>query len=514
MGVDVDVDVDVAVCERPKASKQIGQTSTSCLQKFTIHFRRPDKLKQNKDTPYKGQYGFDWLRDEYIYPMETVFYDEYTSKPDPNSPGNWYIPISPLNKTIELCINPKKLKEDYLKAVPHQIKPHSQDYYPAWLSIFACNVQGDNADAGSKLHEDGVYLDLQLDEIDKIIDDETEIFFEPSDPCLKITPEKISISEFLKTSRKDRELNGDTHKPVIYYYLLENAVKIICQGDTLKQHGKIKVFAKRGPTKIEVGRLMVYKNNQIGKANIVVVNVITEDYNNKKVIPQSHLSFKDLYNYQSFNQAMIKVEIKAIEDFDLVDLKNKDNDIISFLRDAKNINYSDSIVSDPENPEQSLTGGNLILRRLSALYKKYGKHAPKGKIGLNGEEHHNTYLFLTAIESQRALGLTYSDEKENDVLEWGNVSMIFKDSLTNDRTVIHETGHSFSLYHTFDKSSLHVFQLGYTDNVMDSTQYLDPTIIDNDARSNNRYIKKMHSFYKWQWDIIRKDKSIEYNEKK
>ena len=498
--------MDVDVCKFPKSSQQIGQTSTSCLQKFTIHFRRPDKLKQNNDAPYKGQYGFDWLRDEYIYPMKKVVYDEVSS----------YDPVR-LDKFTELCTKPINLRQEYLKEVEppgKKFQIHGQDYYPAWLSIFACNVQGNNADAGSDMHKDGVYLDLQLDEIDKIIDDETEIFFEPSDPCLKITPEKISISEFLKTKREDRILDKNIEQPKIYYYKLENAVKVICQGDTLKEHGQIKVFAKLGATEIEVGRLMVYKNNQIGKANIVVVNVITEDYNNKKVIPQSHLSFKDLYNYQSFNQAMIKVEIKAIEDFDLVDLKNKDNDIISFLRDAKNINYSDSIVSDPENPEQSLTGGNLILRRLSALYKKYGKHAPKGKIGLNGEEHHNTYLFLTAIESQRALGLTYSDEKENDVLEWGNVSMIFKDSLTNDRTVIHETGHSFSLYHTFDKSSLHVFQLGYTDNVMDSTQYLDPTIIDNDARSNNRYIKKMHSFYKWQWDIIRKDKSIEYNEKK
>ncbi|KES14527.1 hypothetical protein GASC598B02_003200, partial [Gilliamella apicola SCGC AB-598-B02] len=58
----------MAVCNFPQTSSPIGQASTSCLQRFTIHFRRPAKLKQNKNAPYKGEYGFDWLRDEYIYP--------------------------------------------------------------------------------------------------------------------------------------------------------------------------------------------------------------------------------------------------------------------------------------------------------------------------------------------------------------------------------------------------------------------------------------------------------------
>ena len=57
----------MAVCNFPQTSPQIGQASTPCLRKFTIHFRRPAKLKQKKGAPpYKGEYGFDWLRDEYI----------------------------------------------------------------------------------------------------------------------------------------------------------------------------------------------------------------------------------------------------------------------------------------------------------------------------------------------------------------------------------------------------------------------------------------------------------------
>ena len=143
----------MVVCNFPQTSPPIGQASTSCLRKFTIHFRRPEKLKQKKGATYKGEYGFDWLRDEYIYPIEKVFYDNCDESIDPIT----------IKDYCELCIDHKDLKLDYLNEdIINPIKPHGQDYYPAWLSIFACNVQGNNADAGSEMHKDGVYLDLQL----------------------------------------------------------------------------------------------------------------------------------------------------------------------------------------------------------------------------------------------------------------------------------------------------------------------------------------------------------------
>jgi len=375
----------MAICSFPKTSSLIGKASTSCLRRFTIHFRRPDTLKQKQNAPYKGEYGFDWLRDEYIYPIEKIKYDNHLT--------NARKKIK--NKILPLCLKPKKLKEEYKKDVENPIKPYEQDYYPAWLSIFACDVQGNNADAGSELHKDGVYLDLQLDEIDEIINDGTEIFFKTSDPCLKITPNKIAISEFLNTSKEKRKLNEKIGKPEIHFYKLENAVKIICQGDTLKEHGQIKVFAKLGSTEIEVGQLMVYQNDIIGKANIFVVNVITKyDNNNNKIIPQSHPSLDNLFNSQSFNQAMIKVEIKAIEDFDLFALKEKEEDVKKFLDDINNSIFVD---------ENSRTQPSVVRNNLCDLYNHYGKHKPKDNISINDEGHYNTYLLFT-----------------NKVIEWKN----------------------------------------------------------------------------------------------
>ena len=506
----------------PRASSLIGQTSTSCMRKFTIHFRRPKNLKQKKDAPpYKGEYGFDWLRDEYIYPIKWVFYDQVY---DMNNP-------LPINKYKELSLNPKNLKTEYLKGIIDPIKPHGHDYYPAWLSIFACDVQGNNADAGSDMHKDGVYLDLQLDEIDKIIDDETEIFFEPSDPCLKITPEKISIKKFLKTKKKKRELHRRTHKPVINYYLLENAVKIICQGDTLKKTGKINVIAKLGQCKSEVGQLMVYENDKIGKANIVVVNVITKDTNNQKVIPQTHPSLNDLYNNQSFNQALIKVNIKVTENFDLVALynKTKDKNIIDFLNDILDTNYITSQKPDLNNPPNTIDAASDIHERLVDLYQKYGKNTPKDNKKIHDEGHYNTYLLFIDVQPRTYGGETYGiadlrqAPKDKNKFEWGNIFIIYQKGLKDDHTIVHEAAHTFTLPHTFANvdynvnptlNNKHVFYYGYTENYMD---YIRLRVKDKkgyDKIVDSEYKGKMYSFFKWQWDLMRKDeKSIKLPKK-
>ena len=503
----------MVVCNFPQTSSPIGQASTSCLQRFTIHFRRPAKLKQNKNAPYKGEYGFDWLRDEYIYPIQKVAYDEVILK-------------QTIDKFVELCIDHKDLKLEYMNEdITNPIKPHCQDYYPAWLSIFASKVKGENADAGSEMHKDGVYLDLQLDEIDTIIPDGTKIIFKPSDPCLKITPKKISIKKFLKTSIKKRPINSDTNnKQEISYYLLENAVKIMCQGGTLKKPGKINVIAKLGQCKSEVGQLMVYENDKIGKANIVVVNVITKDTNNQKVIPQTHPSLNDLYNNQSFNQAMIKVNIKVTENFDLVALynKTKDKDIIDFLNDILDTNYTDSKRTDPNNPLETIYASGDIKRRLIDLYEKYGKNTPKDNKKIHDEGHYNTYLlFIDVKPTSKGASTTLGSadlRKDNTKYEWGNIFVIYKKGLTDEHTIVHEAAHTFTLPHTFESfldykknptlNNKYRFHRGYTENYMDYAQHVD--LSQNNKVGKNKYYRQMYSFFKWQWKLMRDDKkSIE-----
>ena len=507
--MDVDVDVDVGVCTFPKSSQQIGQTSTSCLRKFTIHFRRPDTLKEKSNYIYRGEYGFDWLRDEYIYPMEKVDVDFKSIK-------NFVY----FNKAVPLCRNPDDLREEYRyyndkKNKKNPFTPYGIDYYPAWLSIFACNVEGN---AGSTMHQDGINLTLQLDEIDTIIDDDTEIIFEPSKPCLKITPNRISISHFLKTPKKTRILDSDKRTPTINYYQLDSTVNIKCFGDTIKEHEEIRVFAKKGPTKVEVGKLMVYKNDNIGKAKIVVVNVITEyDEKGNKIYPQAHKSLDDLYNCQSFNQAMIRTEVILGEELDLVKLSNVESnyDVRNFLDDIKKKTYM-------ENGDNAVN----VTIRLRDLYDNYGKNRPEGGL-VDGDGHFYTYLLFTTLSPGDYYGMSTGDMKKgisSSKFEYGNILSIFAKGLNNDHTLVHEAAHTFSLEHTYlhVTENKYVFHYGYTENYMDYffhptfNNLVDKKLIYTNSegktllhQKDNRYIGKMYSFYKWQWDQMREDRSIE-----
>ena len=494
----------MAICKPPRPSSKVGQTSTSCLQKFTIHFRRPDTLNENSNYSYRGEYGFDWLRDEYIYPIEKVDID-YKVYKDPFTGNITTTPIL-LNRAVPLCKTPGDLLNEYKKDIKNSITPYGIDYYPAWLSIFACNVEGN---AGSTIHQDGINLTLQLDEIDTIIDDGTEIIFEPSKPCLKITPNKISISHFLQTPKKPRSLDNNAHTLKINYYQLDNAINIKCFGDTLKEHEEIKVFAKLGQKKVEVGKLMVYQNDNIGKAKIVVVNVITEyDKKGNKIYSQAHKSLDDLYNCQSFNQAMIRTEVILGEELDLVKLK-KDPDVNLFLKDIK-----DNSFMEDENKSYTLT------QRLRDLYEKYGKNLPEGgKVDVNG--HFYTYLLLTTLSPLKngdLKGLSTAELKKSVkngyYHEFGNIVSIFEKGLNDDHTLVHEVAHSFSLSHIYLKANnKFVVHPGCTENYMDNFSFqgvdnpfaLPPKIINKD----NRYIGKMYSFYKWQWDLMFNDRSIE-----
>ena len=493
------VNKGVDVCKPPRPSSKVGQTSTSCLRKFTIHFRRPDTLNENSNYSYRGEYGFDWLRDEYIYPIEKVDVDYI-------SPIN----LVYLNKVVPLCKNPDDLREEYKRDIKNSITPYGIDYYPAWLSIFAYNVKGN---AGSTMHKKGINLTLQLDEIDEIINDGTEIIFKPGKPCLKITPNKISISHFLKTPKKTRILDSDTGTPTINYYQLDSTINIKCFGDTLKEHEEVRVFAKLGTTEVEVGKLMVYQNDNIGKAKIVVVNVITEyDEKGNKIYPQAHKSFEYLYKYQSFNQAMIRTEVILGEELDLVKLSNVESnyDVRSFLHDINDESFI-------ENRKKAHT----LTNRLRDLYDNYGKNLPEGgKVDEDG--HFNTYLLLTTLSPTKkddfkglATGKSKKSVENGNVWEFGNIVGIFEKGLNDDHTLVHEVAHSFSLRHlllTAD-NKFH-FHAGYTENYMDNFSFEgvnpfadSPKYINKD----NRYKGKMYSFYKWQWDFMFNDRSIEKN---
>lgn len=420
------------------------------LKKFLVHFRRPDD--------YDGKYGFDWLRDEYIYPLVTVGADNNGQ---------------PIGKQIPLCKQIETLKAEYRdRGVSDPIVPYGKDYYPAWLALFPYTTSAEFSH-GSRMHKNGVDLDLEIEELEQLVvseKDETEILFEASHPCLFITPSVIKLKELL-TSRQTKSLGKDKSRN---FYHASKQINIKCQGDTLDTHGQVKVFAKSGDRKLEVGKLMVYKNNVIPKAEITVVNVITD--------PTKRGSLKDDYQYlfkhQSFNQALIRAEVRVDTEFDLT-LMRHHNDVDTFLNNCNS--YRASVIRD----------------EIVSLYDKYGKYAVPG--GINTNNTHRTFLFFTTLKAGGVRGICSLDQNNN----WGNSYLLFNIGLQNARTIVHECAHSLGLPHTFEEGPLampHIFYQGYTDAYMDYDW--------NRPGNPNPFQGKMHSFYKWQWERMRNDRSL------
>ena len=518
-----------SIIEFPKTTSAVENYSASCLKKFTIHFRRPAKIKQKNNALYRGEYGFDWLRDEYVYPIE--FVDMKETYP---SNGDW---VS-VKKYTSLCQQPYFLKKEYLKDVKNPIKPYNKDYYPAWLAIYACNIEGN---ANSPMHNKGVDLNLQLDEIDSIINDGTEIILKPGKPCLKVNPERIPISKFIAQGKKTRILDQYS-KEKINYYEIENAVNVICQGGTLDTHEEIKVFAKLGDTEIEVGKLMVYQNNIIPKLKVnLVCVVLDEDENGNKIIPDYESAINHLKNEKILTQALINLELLGVEAFDMLELAQTlsfETDLNDFITLIKN----EKVMKLGIMPN-GMNAAEYISKNIMKFYRKYSQLITSQNegsvtiffVGLNPLDGDVAGLTINSPNEKHYVGVT----KEEKLL-YQSYCFFFKSGLNNALSIKHEVGHIMGLLHIFqklrDKTSISesqfyhselnefniyskitnnfIFYQGYTENIMD---YNFKTVNAKPEQFStlythvlNQYAKKMDSFYKWQWDLMRKSSLLKY----
>ncbi|ATZ65133.1 hypothetical protein [Acinetobacter bereziniae] len=428
------------------ASPTVGTSCTTCLKKFLVHFRRPQD--------YSGNYGFDWLRDDYIYANKFIAEASNAKKP--------------------LCVDVQKLKNEYKNDVKNPISPYGQEYFPAWLSLFSY-IEDSNSPHISKMTKDGVKLDLFIEEIEPLSNDGTELIFECQNNFIQLSPKQIPLVNALKKKVKD----SDGKKQ---YYHLARSILIKCQGGWLNDHEEIKVFAKKGSVKVEVGKLMLYKNSIVKHADIILIPVVTEYRGGKPVLPDRVDAYEYLIKRIAFNQALIRAEIKREAVLDLTKYQN--DPLVNFIQGAT-----------------SKTQASNFARVLRELYNKYGPIQVNGGIDQNGNGISNskkTFVFLTTKQTEAGGVCTL------DGHVWGDMVIVFKSNLNHAHSYPHELGHSFSLPHTFQKGSMakHTFYRGSTENYMD---YMTDSLGNNNPFHTD---KKSFTFFKWQWDIMRQDKSM------
>ncbi|MCI1265572.1 MAG: hypothetical protein LKG19_03285 [Saprospiraceae bacterium] len=441
------------------------------LAKFIVNFRRPQTfLRTNGDSTeskvtvaYEGHFGFDWLRDEYIHPIEMVLSD---------------LDNNPLNAKTPLVNDIPALKAEYLKEVISPINPYEQEYYPAWLSIFPPRGIPDFS-KGSRMHEQGVKLSLEIDEIDVLDKVNNIIEFKSSDPLISIIPNQISTEDIVKMGVKSTKILDSANGISRTFYEVRDIVTVKSGKGLLGNHVEVKVVAKGSDKEMEVGKLMIYKNERIPKAEIVMIRLSYDDVN-----VNLDVQYHDILKNQAFNQALIRAEIIDDEKFIINELDATDPDVIAFKTNF---------------PDGTNHNGKSFLNSTVDLYNKLGKH----KID-PAQSSKRTLMFITNQQSSGPGGIAEGNFISGSFV-WGNAVVIFNSNLDSKSSFIHEICHSLSLPHIFSKKlSIYKFFRGYTDNYLDYTTKFDGTAAKNK-------IANVHArlfLFKWQWDIMRADQSL------
>lgn len=495
--------------KQPHNTKDVKITS---LRRFLVNFRRP--IKQQ----YDGSFGFDWLRDEYIYDILKV--EQLGGKKKRLYKGN-----------VQNLIN------EYLtfqgKPLPSslQIKPfNGEKYIPAWLGIFPSTKYSKSANASSLVNVNGVDLFLNIeqepsDSATPLTDAGTELIFECS-TNIQVTPKKIDLKQIIKANRQTKILTSSvaelSSKTVNFYENQSLKINIVMK-EASSNPSFVQVIAKNGDKlRRAVGLLMIYPTASIPNAQIVIVHFSTQAGIQKVSTPPNY----QLYlKTRSFNQALVRGEIVGESFLNIIDkkieLQNKIKNVPRITNDVLKLQRIQSFLNKyPPNQILDSSKGEQLKKDIISLYELFSqRYVPTG--GIDSNDNKKTFVIFTNYKVQQGnlitLGSAMTRERglferitctfSNCPIIWGNAVVLFNQGNTNLETFAHEIGHSFSLVHTFQEGggAKHTFYQGYTDNLMDYSFIPHAT-----KNLPNQFSGHMWALYKWQWDLLRKDRSITY----
>lgn len=512
-----------------ESSPESGKVCQSCIRNFTIHFRRPYNVGKSTQG-YDGEFGFDWIRDEYTHPMTVIDINNNQKKP---------VIIYLDNLAL------RTLRHEFYGGVNKFINEGA--YISSWLSIFATNCQG--ISGSDKININGATLDFEVhqdsnDSDSVLTDDGTVLIFEASNKFLKISTfgknqqvQRVEepLINFINGGRITRDL-GDEKR---YFYTKNQAINIVCSDGTLDKNEYIFIKAKKGSVTRDVGMILVAKNNNIPIAQVTIVDV---KVNGKILEKPKNYEYKLKHNI--FNQCLIIVEVTKKDIFDLDELSKRDTEVSAFVKkwwtdkikkdegeeyiDLHDLDDQTKEANGFANQSEDDDNSERFKTELLELYER-----KRFKLNhINSNEEKNTYVFFVPLLMRPApiYEMVYDPIKKKKVMKivewaggywgsasrgaervfsnsniyktkadkWGNALAIYAEAPSDLKTLAHELGHTFGLFHIF-QDDYSCYQ-GFTDNIMDYTWSIDKRM--------SKFENQQMIFRKFQADIVNKDRSV------
>ncbi|ASF42456.1 hypothetical protein [Capnocytophaga endodontalis] len=412
---------------------------------YLIHFRRPED--------YYGEFGFDWMRDNYH--DNTVIDSDY-----------------------------EKLKKEYYDCEKNEKVELSKnkEYFVPWLSIFP---EQEKSELKQK-----VKLKIEVEKLNNYQIQDDDYIEIPSKAGVIFNPNKIKVSEINKNT----------------------TIEVICK-EPLERDICITAIDKNN---IEVGKLNIIKNNGNYHLPIQLVKIITNKGNkgdneeaSRKLSPSNIEILKKELQNKYYNQPLIHLKFLPIKEvvIDIDEFKKKG--VLSFHQDEMG---EISIVRALKNFDEEVfnkyfKGFKGIVILLSAINEN---DITEGHAKVFPLDTHYVFIIPTSLtnsltiahELGHVLGLFHSSfqGKENEK----NIKETLNKYKNNPPKEINYGGRIYPIKQFLDikKRELntlpkHVFKPFQTDNFMESTNAGAP----------------QKSFWKWQWLKMQEEIKLYHNEK-
>lgn len=437
---------------------------------FFINFRLP------KD--YKGDFGFDWMRREYL---------------DPN-----------------FCKNVEKIKREYNSDTT--IGNAIPNYYFSFLNMYP--------------NQKEVTLSLEIEKTGKVRNKkDIKVSFVSTDlEALQVTPSEISLKEI-----SEKEITIKCLKP------LSKNTAIIAKDEKGKQVGTLIVMKNDKQYKLNVQFVEVeFKGSICKKVNdadkeysllfsdekidfITTKNISNEKRIRKKITPVKNTlpSWKDYItkNYELFKNLLQQASIvyKPLPNYKKIIVDFQENtEIRTRINSNKNISQiNSSIFSINEKAIIVRKTINDILNFFNGLIGVYKD--------TYGEDEKGVIVFLLPMTIETELEISENtifefvqtlnvklDAYSDEIFKEGKFIMLMRNHSNLERSVlVHEIAHTLGLFHSFQEPGLdekgrtiqpiHTFKESETNNIMD-------------YQKEENVNKKTLTFWKWQWLKMQEDK--------